>query len=139
MKSRVIIFGVFACAAAGNALAYDVLGDWPTKFKTDSGYEFGIKGLYQADTDDFSNGGMDPATDATLFEVAARYSELDLNDRPVLGGSERDWTIGANWYIGQHLKLQANYVRAKTYDSPANSYLAQITPRIVELRTQIYF
>ena len=46
------------------------------------------------------------------FELLLRYSELDLNDAPVQGGKEHDWTLGANWYLTEHFKFQANYIRA---------------------------
>ena len=43
-----------ALLAAGNAYAYDA-NDWPTHFTTDGGYEFGVKGTYQADVNRFSD------------------------------------------------------------------------------------
>lgn len=67
-------------------------------------------------------------------ELALRYSELDLNDGAITGGKEHDWTLGANWYIGEHLKLQANYVWA--YSDRGN---LQVNPRIFEMRAQVYF
>jgi phosphate-selective porin OprO/OprP len=67
-------------------------------------------------------------------ELAVRYSELDLNDGAITGGKEHDWTLGANWYIGEHLKVQANYVRA--YSDRGN---LQVNPRIFELRAQVNF
>ena len=85
-------------------------------------------------------GTLTPARDYGAFEIAARYSKLDLNDGPVYGGSGHDWTIGANWYLGRHLKIQANYVRAystKYYSGPKR-YL-DFDPAIFELRGQVYF
>lgn len=66
-------------------------------------------------------------------EFAVRYSELDLNDGRVLGGKEHDWTAGANWYLGSHLRLQANYIRAFS-----NKKGLAIDPHIVELRAEIF-
>ena len=54
--------------------------------------------------------------------------------RAVRGGREHDWTLGANWYLGSHLKLQANYVRA----SSERGTLA-LDPRVFELRAQVAF
>ncbi|WP_425601031.1 OprO/OprP family phosphate-selective porin [Dyella sedimenti] len=68
------------------------------------------------------------------LEVAARYSELDLDDGAVTGGKEHDWTAGLNWYIGEHLKVQANYVWA--FSDRGN---LTVNPRIVEVRAQVYF
>jgi len=86
-------------------------------------------------------GNTRPQHDWGAFEVALRYSELDLNDGPVHGGEEKDWTLGLNWYLGQHLKFQANYVWAnstKLYGAPLNAE-ADVDPRIFEVRAQVYF
>jgi len=86
-------------------------------------------------------GNVRPMHDYGAFEIAARYSEVDLNDDPVLGGKQHDWTIGANWYLGQHLKFQANYIQAsstKHYGTPINGD-ASVDPRVLELRAQVYF
>jgi phosphate-selective porin OprO/OprP len=85
-------------------------------------------------------GNVKPAHAYGALEIATRYSELDLNDTPVLGGKAHDWTIGANWYIGRHLKFQADYVRA--YSNKYNGVLKrdlEIDPEVFELRAQIYF
>ncbi|RDI97365.1 porin [Dyella solisilvae] len=67
-------------------------------------------------------------------ELAVRYSELDLNDGSITGGKEHDWTAGANWYLGEHLKFQANYVWAFS-----DRGKLQVNPHIFELRAQVYF
>lgn len=88
-----------------------------------------------------SIGNVRPMNDYGAFEVALRYSQVDLNDAPVLGGKQNDWTIGANWYLGQHFKFQANYIWAnstKHYGAPINGDAA-VDPRVFELRAQIYF
>ncbi|WP_233171686.1 porin [Dyella sp. ASV21] len=75
-----------------------------------------------------------PAHPWGAVELAIRYSELDLNDGAITGGKEHDWTAGANWYIGEHLKFQANYVWA--FSDRGN---LQVNPHIVEMRAQVYF
>ena len=42
-----------------------------------------------------------------VFEVAARYSALDLDSRTVRGGGEQDVTLGLNWYPTDRLRLAA--------------------------------
>jgi phosphate-selective porin OprO/OprP len=79
-----------------------------------------------------------PSHDYGALELAARYSELDLDDGPVQGGRENDWTVGLNWYF-RNLKLMADYVWAHANHSPANLYVAPIDPRVFEVRAQIYF
>ena len=79
-------------------------------------------------------GNVVPSHDWGAFELAARYSTVDLNDGSVMGGSEHDWTVGLNWYLGQHLKLQANYVRAFS-----DRKGLVLNPSVAELRAQIAF
>ncbi|RUL71003.1 OprO/OprP family phosphate-selective porin [Dyella choica] len=74
-----------------------------------------------------------PARAWGALELALRYSELNLNDGRVLGGREHDWTAGANWYIGSHLRLQANYIRAFS-----NRRGLVVDPRIFELRAEVF-
>ena len=67
-------------------------------------------------------------------ELALRYSELDLNDGAISAGKQSDWTVGANWYLGRHLKLQADYVYVHS-----DRRDVRIDPDIVELRAQVSF
>ena len=67
-------------------------------------------------------------------ELVLRYCELDLNDGAITGGKEHDWTLGASGYIGEHLKVQSNYVWAQS-----DRGNLQVNPRIFEMRAQVYF
>ncbi len=79
-------------------------------------------------------GNIKPKGRWGAWEVLLRYSELDLNDGLVQGGKEHDWTLGANWYLTQHFKFQANVIRA--WSDKGN---LSLDPKIFELRAQIYF
>ena len=79
-------------------------------------------------------GNIVPAHPWGALELALRYSEADLDDRPVMGGREHDWTLGANWYLGRHLRFQANYVRAFS-----DRRGLPVDPHIVELRAALAF
>jgi len=60
----------------------------------------------------------------TGVELAARYSELDLDDSSLDIGKAKAMTLGANWYINRNVRLMANYVHAKKSGSlidPDNS------------------
>lgn len=50
------------------------------------------------------------------FEVAARYSELDLRDGSIDGGRERDFTAAVSWYLNPFLRISANYVEVLDVD-----------------------
>ncbi len=79
-------------------------------------------------------GNVLPAHAWGALELLLRCSELDLDDGAIRGGREHDWTAGLNWYLGRHLKLQANYVRAFS-----NRKDIVVDPRVAELRAQISF
>lgn len=50
------------------------------------------------------------------WEVATRLSYLDLNDGPIRGGEELNFTAGLNWYLRPNLRVMVNYVRANIKD-----------------------
>ncbi len=46
------------------------------------------------------------------WELALRWSQLDLNDGVIAGGRLNDLTAGLNWYLNQYTKFQFNYIHA---------------------------
>jgi len=54
-----------------------------------------------------------PQGDYGDWEIAARYSTLDLEEDPITGGEEKNWTLGLNWYVDEHTRLMTNYVTAQ--------------------------
>ncbi len=56
------------------------------------------------------------------WEVAYRFSYLDLNDNGINGGQLNQHTIGLNWYFNDNFKVQANYINIqRNVAEPANS------------------
>lgn len=51
-----------------------------------------------------------PCWHAGAWELAARYSVVDLNDSGIFGGVMRDTTLGLNWHWNVNTRLQANYI-----------------------------
>jgi len=75
------------------------------------------------------------------WEVAARYSSLDLSDGLVQGGSVDDITFGVNWYLNKNARLMANYIISNT-DSivPSGSNVsANDDPRVFLIRAAYDF
>ena len=59
------------------------------------------------------NNNFDPTAGTWgAFELAARVSYLDLNDRDIRGGELLDITAGANWYLWPNVRVMANYVHS---------------------------
>ncbi|MEN8210596.1 MAG: porin [Thermodesulfobacteriota bacterium] len=76
--------------------------------------------------DDAEFGGIVPTGKWGAWEVAARYSNLDLNDSTVYGndvddngGSADAFTLALNWYINNNFMIKANYINVD-YDESAN-------------------
>lgn len=60
--------------------------------------------------------GADLRRGKGAFELAARYSTLDLDDDGFARGHGRSITLGANWYVNENVRLMANYVRSEAQD-----------------------
>jgi phosphate-selective porin OprO and OprP len=77
-----------------------------------------------------------------VFELAARYSAVDLDARGFRGGSERDVTVGLSWYPEPNLRLIANYVHGRVRPGEAQSDAYGTAPFSVDTvigRLQIYW
>lgn len=91
----------------------------------------GTFGRIVPNNDFTSKGGMG------AWEIAARYSMLDLNDGTVTGGKMDSYTIGVNWYLNKNTRLMLNYIDT---DTDANAFsAADDSPSLMLLRGQIIF
>ncbi len=79
------------------------------------------------------------------WELAARYSSIDLDDGDTQGGEEDNITIGVNWYATKYVRFMANYVMVDadpvTQESGLNIAAGEDEdePDIFQLRAQIDF
>jgi len=81
------------------------------------------------------------------WEIAARYSTLNLTDSGVRGGGEKDITVGLNWYATSNVRFMLNYIKVNT-DNDANGTAPLLPgetthghddPSIVQARAQVDF
>ncbi|MBL26461.1 MAG: porin [Rhodospirillaceae bacterium] len=59
------------------------------------------------------------------WEVAGRYSTIDLSDGSVRGGNESNWSLGLNWYATKNVRFSFNYVNVDN-DSEATGNAANL-------------
>lgn len=70
------------------------------------------------------------------WEIAARYSNLDLNDGTITGGELDSYTLGLNWYPTKNTKFMLNYIMNET---DANGTTPNNDPDYITLRAQVDF
>ena len=71
------------------------------------GSEFAVlQGVALDDSQRISQGGYG------VFEIAGRYSTLDLRSKNTNGGHIEDFSAGLNWYPDRNIRLMADYVHA---------------------------
>jgi phosphate-selective porin OprO/OprP len=73
------------------------------------------------------------------WEVAARYSYLDLNDQDIRGGTLWDVTAGVNWYLYPNLRLMWNYVHGDVRDRIDDGDPIDGAGDIFQMRVQLDF
>jgi phosphate-selective porin OprO/OprP len=85
--------------------------------------------------------GIEPDSDGGAWELALRFSELDLNDGDVSGGAAEQVTLGLNWYANSRTRFMLNYVRVDNdEDADADGDVnGDDDPEILQLRAQIDF
>ncbi|KZC03077.1 phosphate-selective porin OprO/OprP [Methylobacterium sp. PvP062] len=77
-----------------------------------------------------------------VFELAARYSAVDLDARGFRGGMEQDVTLGLSWYPEPNLRLIGNVVHGRVRPGEAQSDTLGTRPFSVDTviaRLQIYW
>lgn len=78
--------------------------------------------------------GVTPESPGGAWELTARYSSLDLDDGPVAGGEEQNWTVGVNWYANSKVRFMANYI-----DVESERRGVADNPGIFLMRAQVSF
>ncbi|MBF0369342.1 MAG: porin [Magnetococcales bacterium] len=138
-----LVWGAFSLQ--GEAIWADVKRDLNPTASLNGAYGYaswfltGESRLYEGDAGEF--GRVKPERDFNLdqggfgaWELAARYSLMDLNDVGVAGGEEDNITLGLNWYLNPQIRLMANYILVDTDEVAGND-----DPDIFQMRMQVDF
>lgn len=90
-------------------------------------------------------GQVKPSNPRGAWEIAAKYSVLNLNNKDIQGGKAQNIALGVNYYLNNNIKLAGEYIHSKqqpsTVASVANSF-ANTEKRklnILGLRVQAVF
>ena len=70
------------------------------------------------------------------WQILARLSYLNLNDKDISGGKETNATLGLNWYVNQFIMFKANYIRVMAQAPKSGN---NTTGNIFALRLQLQF
>ena len=74
-------------------------------------------------------GRIKPARKIGAWEVAVRYSIMDLESQDIRGGREHNVTFALNWWANQNVMFRFNYVRANL--EPNSTALFTLTPPLI--------
>ena len=72
------------------------------------------------------------------LELALRFSKVDLNDKYVRGGEERNITVGLNWYFRRKVRIMINYINMYV-EGRADPFVDNGRADIIMSRFQINF
>lgn len=102
-----------------------------------SGYYLYASYFLAGDSRPYRNGAfgrVKPVAASGAWELALRYSSMDLNDGTVQGGEEDNVTVGVNYYATSHVRFMANYVFVDSSRGGIDD-----DPGIFQVRAQINF
>jgi phosphate-selective porin OprO/OprP len=72
------------------------------------------------------NEGDEECCGLGAWELAVRWSYIDLNAHDIQGGRLNDLTVGLNWYLNAYAKVQFNYIRAMLDNPTFNDSVTDI-------------
>lgn len=109
------------------AYASWVLTGESRRYKPENGEMGGVTPKY-----DLGAGGMG------AWELAARFSTIDLTSGTLVGGMQDNLTLGLNWYVSPNIRFMLNYVDVLDLDRPGAPEDGD-SPDIIQLRAQFNY
>ncbi len=77
-------------------------------------------------------GGVDPKGPYGAWELAGRYSYLDLNGDTILGGREENLRLGFNWYANSLVRMMFNMIAVDV-----DEHAGDVDPVFIQMRLQV--
>ncbi|MFN7892138.1 MAG: porin [Pirellula sp.] len=71
------------------------------------------------------------------WEIACRWSYLDVTDRQIQGGTMQNMTAGLNWYVNPYCKCVFNYVHSWADSRPTRNGVIQAN-NLINSQTDAY-
>lgn len=73
------------------------------------------------------------------WEIAARYSQMTLNDLNILGGELKNTTVGVNWYVNANVRFMFDWIHGSVAKRNAANADIGASYDAFAMRTQVAF
>ena len=87
-------------------------------------------------------GKIEPTADSGAWEVATRYSFINLNDKDITGGTAHNTTISLSWYANNNIRVIGEFVNSKQqrlFSAPLAETIDKRNLQSIGLRLQAVF
>ncbi len=143
---NIVTYGLEGAGVFG---PFSVQGEWMQQtVNRDQGDEPDFSGYYvygswfiTGESRSYKGGKFGRTKATNAWEVAVRYSSLDLEDGSINGGEEDNITLAVNYYVNPYLRFMANYIAVDADPTAASVGIGgdQDEPNIFMVRAAMDF